>query len=128
MVTATTRDIRVSVEAMYQPIYSKPLKHEYVFAYRITIENLGTEEVQLLRRHWRIWDSIGIWREVEGEGVVGEQPRLFPGETHQYVSGCPLNTAMGHMQGTFLMKRLADKEEFYAQVPKFELIAPFKVN
>jgi ApaG protein len=128
MVTATTHDIRISVEVIYQPAYSRPLKQEYVFAYRITIENIGFQSVQLLRRHWHIWDSIGHWREVEGEGVVGQQPILHAGDVHQYTSGCPLISDMGFMSGHFQMIRLDDRSLFQAEVPKFQLIAPFKDN
>ncbi len=129
METAITHDIRISVETIYQPAYSKPMKGEYIFAYRITIENIGHNTVQLLRRHWHIWDSNGVWREVEGEGVVGEQPILDPGDSHQYVSGCPLNTDMGYMFGSFLMQRLdGSNQEFSVIVPKFQLISPFKAN
>lgn len=128
METAITNDIRVSVEVIYQPAYSKPLKNEYVFAYRINIENLGIYTVQLLRRHWFIWDSNGVQREVEGEGVVGDQPRLEPGQNYQYVSGCPLVTDMGTMFGSYSMIRLGPGYEFEVVVPKFQMIAPFKNN
>lgn len=128
MVTATTHDIRISVEVIYQPGYSRPLKQEYVFAYRITIENIGFQSVQLTHRQWHIWDSIGHWREVEGEGVVGQQPILHAGEVHQYTSGCPLNSDMGFMFGHFEMIRLDDNSQFQAKVPKFQLITPFKGN
>ncbi len=128
METAITNDIKVTVEVIYQPAYSKPMKNEYVFAYRITIENLGLYTVQLLRRHWNIWDSNGISREVEGEGVVGDQPILEPGQSYQYVSGCPLVTDIGTMSGTFQMLRIDNKKEFKANIPKFQLITPFKNN
>jgi ApaG protein len=128
METAITNDIRVSVEVIYQPAYSKPLKNEYVFAYRINIENLGIYTVQLLRRHWYIWDSNGVQREVEGEGVVGDQPILEPGQNYQYVSGCPLVTDMGTMSGSYSMIRLGRDYEFEVAVPKFQMIAPFKNN
>ena len=128
MKTATTHDIRISVETIYQPMYSKPMKGEYVFAYRVTIENLGSRSVQLLRRHWQIWDSNGLWREVEGEGVVGEQPIIEPGEIHQYVSGCPISTDMGFMFGTFLMENIDSGKQFYVDIPRFQLISPFKDN
>ena len=128
MATSITNDIKVSVETIYQPTYSKPLKNEYVFAYRINIENLGNHTVQLLRRHWYIWDSNGIEREVEGEGVVGDQPVLEPGQSYQYVSGCPLVTDMGTMSGSFQMQRLDNGSFFDVEIPKFQLIAPFKNN
>ncbi|MCH2046514.1 MAG: Co2+/Mg2+ efflux protein ApaG [Saprospiraceae bacterium] len=128
METIITHNIEVSVETMYQPVYSKPLAHEYVHAYRITIKNLGLDTVQLLRRHWYIWDSNGIFREVEGEGVVGKQPVIESNESHQYVSGCPLRTDMGRMYGTFLMKKTTTDEEFTVDIPSFQLIPPYKNN
>lgn len=128
METAITHDIRISVETMYQPMYSKPLAKEYVHAYRITIENLGDQTVQLLSRHWYIWDSNGITREVQGDGVVGEQPILKPDGSHQYVSGCPIKTDIGKMYGEYTMKRLSDGVLFQVVVPTFYLIPPFKNN
>lgn len=128
MQTAITHDIRVSVETMYQSMYSKPLANEYVHAYRITIENLGSETVQLMYRHWYIWDSTTVIREVEGEGVIGIQPILEPQGLHQYVSGSPLRSDMGKMYGTFMMKRLSDDSEFEVVIPMFYLIPPFKYN
>src|SRR5690606_37381479 len=89
--------IMVNVEVFYQPEYSNPLQSEYMFAYRITLENYNSYPVQLLRRKWHIFDSNGLYREVEGEGVVGVQPVLHPGESYQYMSGCNLNTDMGKM-------------------------------
>lgn len=128
METCITEGIKVSVESFFQSTYSKPEEPRYVFAYRVTIENLGTQTVQLLRRHWIIFDSIGAVREIEGEGVIGKQPTLKPGDTHQYMSWCPLTTGMGKMHGTFLMIRKPGSEEFYVNIPEFELVAPFKLN
>jgi len=128
MQTATTKGIRVSVEVMYQPAYSKPLRQEFVYAYRITIENLRTFPVQLLRRHWHIWDSAHLWREVEGEGVVGEQPIILPETAYQYVSGCHLHSEIGEMHGFFTMLQPQDDTTFEVQVPHFQLVAPFKYN
>ena len=85
MVTATTHDIEIRVETSFQPDYSVPNSAENIFAYRITITNKGHFTVQLLRRHWFIYDGPRVVREVEGEGVVGETPILAPGEQH--VSG-----------------------------------------
>ncbi|MFK7798521.1 MAG: Co2+/Mg2+ efflux protein ApaG [Aureispira sp.] len=126
--TAITHDIRVSVETMYQSMYSKPLANEYVHAYRITIENLGEDTVQLLQRHWFIWDSTNTLREVEGDGVIGVQPVLEPNELHQYVSGSPLQADIGKMYGTFSMKNLSTDEVFEVVIPMFYLIPPFKYN
>jgi ApaG protein len=123
-----TRGIKVSVETSYQPAYSRPLEMKYIFSYHILIENLSTETVQLLRRHWYILDSTGVVREVEGEGVIGKQPILQPGESHEYASWSPLMTELGKMSGTYLFVRPADGEQFEVEIPEFQLIAPFKLN
>lgn len=123
-----TRGIKVSVETFYQPAYSHPLEMKYIFSYHITIENLSSETVQLLRRHWYIYDSNGVIREVEGEGIIGKQPILQPGESHQYASWSPLMTEMGKMYGTYLFARDSDGEQFRVKIPEFQLLAPFKLN
>ncbi len=123
-----TKGIKVSVETFYQPAYSRPLEMKYIFSYHIIIENLSDETVQLLRRHWFIYDSNGVIREIEGEGVIGKQPVLAPGETHQYASWSPLTTEMGKMYGTYLFQRQEDKEQFEVNIPEFHLLAPFKLN
>lgn len=128
MVAQITEGVKVSVETTYQPEYSNPANEHFMFAYKIQIENLGEYSVQLLRRHWVIFDSNGSKREVEGEGVVGLQPIIQPGQHHEYVSGCNLKTDMGNMQGTYQMKRLVDNELFEVKIPQFALIAPFKLN
>lgn len=128
MQTLTNNGIKVSVETFYQPAYSRPLEMKYIFSYHIIIENLSEDTVQLLRRHWYIFDSNGVIREVEGEGVIGKQPVLAPGETHQYASWSPLTTEMGKMSGTYLFKRQSDNKEFRVKIPDFQLLAPFKLN
>jgi ApaG protein len=120
--------ITISVETFYQQDYSNPLSHEYMFAYRITIENNNNFPVQLLRRHWFIFDSHGAYQEVEGEGVVGTQPVIQPSEHYQYISGCNLRTDMGRMHGMYLMKNLNTQKLFEAKIPAFELYAPAKSN
>lgn len=128
MVAQITEGVKVSVETTYQPEYSNPANEHFMFAYKIQIENLSDYSIQLLRRHWLIFDSNGTKREVEGEGVVGVQPVIEPGQLHEYVSGCNLKTDMGTMQGTYQVKRLVDDELFDVQIPEFNLIAPFKLN
>ncbi len=120
--------VEVSVETFYQPDYSNPLSSEYMFAYRITIDNHNNFPVKLFRRHWHIFDSNGSYREVEGEGVVGIQPMLVPGERYQYVSGCNLRTELGKMHGCFTMENLDNQETFEVNIPLFEMIVPFKMN
>ena len=120
--------VQVSVDTFYQPDYSNPLQSEFMFAYRITLENHNSFPIKLHRRNWQIFDSNGTHREVEGEGVVGVQPILKPGETYQYVSGCNLRTEMGKMKGTYQMENLNNKQMFEVDIPAFEMIVPMKNN
>lgn len=128
MPTAITNDVRVTVETAYQPNQSNPIDSEYMFAYRITIENTGENTIQLLRRHWFIIDSNGQKKEIEGEGVVGEQPVLEPGEVHRYISGSNLGSEMGKMYGTYLFEKQVDGEKFKVKIPEFILSTPFRLN
>jgi ApaG protein len=128
MDTKTTEGVKVTVTTNYLPDYSSPVQQHYVFAYKINIENNSEFTVKLLRRHWYIHDATGVVREVEGEGVVGQQPVLEPGESHEYVSGCNLKTGMGKMRGTYLMERMVDGKQFNATIPEFVLIVPYKLN
>ena len=128
MANKISEGMEVSVETFYQPDYSNPISGEYMFAYRITIENHNGFAVKLHRRHWHIFDSNGSSREVEGEGVVGVQPILHPGERYQYVSGCNLRTEMGKMYGTYTMENLNNKKTFEVNIPVFEMIVPFKMS
>jgi ApaG protein len=128
MVTEITRGIKVVVETEYQPSYSSPSQYHYVFTYKITIENQSDFTIQLKRRHWHIHDAGFTVREVEGEGVVGQQPVLEPGETHQYVSGCNLKSGLGKMVGTYQMERVVDGAFFEVNVPEFVMIAPLRLN
>lgn len=128
MVSMISEGVKVSVETFYQQDYSNPLQQEFMFAYRITIENHNPFPVKLQSRHWHIFDSDGSRREVEGEGVVGMQPTISAGEEYQYVSGCNLHTEMGRMHGAYTMENLHSKEEFDVNIPAFEMVAPFKYN
>lgn len=128
MVQQVTEGVSITVETFYQAAQSNPLNSEYLFAYRITIENLSSMPVKLLSRHWYIFDSSGSHREVEGEGVVGHQPIIEPSGSYQYVSACNLRTDMGKMHGTYTMENLYNKKLFKVNIPEFQLIAPFKDN
>jgi len=128
MIQQVTEGVSVTVETFYQPAQSNPIASEYLFAYRITIENLSTMPVKLLRRHWFIMDSNGTYREVEGEGVVGQQPVIEPGGSHQYISACNLRSDMGKMSGNYQMENLYNKRLFKVEIPEFQMIAPFKMN
>ncbi len=128
MITQTTQGVKISVESFFQQDYSNPVNFEFMFAYRITIENTSPHAVKLLKRHWHIFDSIGEFKEVEGVGVVGKQPLLQPGEYHQYISGCSLKSEIGRMSGDYLMQRVDDGKLFRVIIPEFELVAPLKLN
>lgn len=128
MDTIITAGIRVSVETYYQEKHSSPADHRYVHAYRITIQNESEHTVQLLRRHWYIRDAESLLREVEGEGVIGQQPVLEPGESHQYVSWTHLLTDIGKMWGSYTMVRLVDESVFLVRIPEFTLVVPARLN
>ena len=128
MASKISEGMEISVDTFYQPDYSNPISGEYMFAYRITLENRNDFPVKLHRRHWHIFDSNGSYRDVEGEGVVGVQPTLQPGERYQYVSGCNLRTEMGKMHGTYMMENLNNKKTFEVNIPAFEMIVPFKMS
>ena len=123
MYIATTRSIRISVEPFYVADQSEPESARWVFGYRVRIENQGRETVQLMTRHWQITDGRGRMVEVRGEGVVGEQPLLEPGEAFQYTSGTPLPTPTGIMAGSYQMVT-GDGERFDVTIPAFSLDAP----
>jgi ApaG protein len=120
---AETRGIVVRVSVSYLPEQSEPQRGRWFWAYHIRIENEGATTVQLLTRHWIITDGRGARHSVEGEGVVGEQPLIEPGASFDYVSGCPLSTPTGSMQGTYHMIG-EDGAAFDVAIPKFALTAP----
>ncbi|SJN21807.1 ApaG protein [Sphingobacterium sp. JB170] len=99
-----------------------------MFSYQITIENMSEFTIQLVNRHWDIYDTSGELRTIDGEGVVGLQPVLAPGEEHQYVSGCNLSSEIGYMKGSYEMVKQVDGSIFEVEIPRFELIATFKLN
>ncbi|GAA0321119.1 Co2+/Mg2+ efflux protein ApaG [Sphingomonas oligophenolica] len=120
---AETRGVIVRVSVSYLPEQSEPRRGRWFWAYHIRIENEGPMSVQLLTRHWIITDGRGARHSVEGEGVVGEQPMIQPGASFDYVSGCPLATPTGHMQGSYHMLG-EDGSAFDVEIPKFALVAP----
>ena len=127
MEEAVTDGIQVQVEAFYLDSHSVPEEEHYVFTYRICLKNLSQRTVQLLRRHWIITDSTGEINEVQGDGVVGEQPVLVPDEEYEYTSGSQLKSPVGTMQGTYQMTT-TDGEEFDVVIPCFTLAVPGKIN
>ncbi|HEX6611939.1 MAG TPA: Co2+/Mg2+ efflux protein ApaG [Hyphomicrobiaceae bacterium] len=114
--------MRITVSPRYTPEHSDANEPRYLFVYHIRIENVGERTAQLLWRHWYIHDDVGGDTEVQGEGVVGEQPILAPGDVHEYESFCILQGRTGHMVGSYFFK-CPDGTEFEAEIPKFELSA-----
>lgn len=127
MSNAVTEGIRVTVRTTYVPEQSSPRDKRYVFAYTVRILNEGTVTAQLRTRHWIITDASGHVEEVEGDGVVGAQPTLRPGQHFEYTSGCVLRTPRGTMHGTYRMHR-ADGRVFDATIAPFDLALPTTLN
>ena len=122
---AVTRHVRVHVDCRFSPERSEPARREFFFLYTVRITNEGPESVQLLNRHWIITNAHGRIEEVRGPGVVGQQPQLAPGESFEYTSGCPLDTAFGSMRGTYELVALASQ----AKSERFDVeIAPFALR
>lgn len=127
MFAATTRQIRIEVAPTFEAERSDPARGLYYFSYRVRITNGGPETVQLLGRHWIISDGYGQIEEVRGDGVVGRQPTLQPGETFEYQSFCPLTTPTGSMRGTYSMVN-SRGETWDVQIPLFILAEPSRFH
>ena len=126
MSTQTTHDVKVSVEIFYQKNHTLP-EEKYFFAYRVHIENQSTVDIQIISRRWEIFDSSSDCRIVEGDGVMGKQPVIAPGQKHDYVSWCQLETEIGKMEGTYLIRN-EHNDFFRVRIPEFHLIAPYRLN
>lgn len=118
-----THEIKISVETLYLEQHSEPENNRFAFSYTITINNEGTHAAQLISRHWIITDANNAVQEVKGMGVIGEQPRILPGESYTYSSGSILQTQAGTMEGSYQMKT-DDGEEFDVAIPTFMLTTP----
>ena len=123
MYSSVTNSVRVTVKPLYLEEESDPERGRFFWAYAIEIGNEGSRSVQLLARHWRITDGNGQVEEVRGDGVVGEQPEINPGNSFSYTSGCPLSTPSGIMVGSYQMVG-ADGEIFSVDIPAFSLDLP----
>jgi ApaG protein len=121
--SATTGEVTVRVSVAFLPEQSEPGRGRWFWAYHVRIENDGSRTVQLVSREWTISDGRGGRHEVKGEGVVGEQPEIEPGGSFDYVSGCPLTTPTGWMEGSYNMVR-EDGRAFAVAIPRFPLVAP----
>lgn len=123
-----TNNVKIAVRVRYLPGDSKPEESYFLFGYSISIENLGHSPIQLLKRQWFIFDSIGEHREVAGPGVVGQQPVIGPGKIFKYESACNLRSEIGKMHGIFIMENLITQTAFQVDVPEFHLVSPGKKN
>jgi ApaG protein len=132
MATALTKGVKISVETTFRPDLTDAENQILFFNYAISIENQNPFKVQLLKRHWRIFDALNFVREISGEGVIGEQPVIEPGETHTYQSGCDLNSELGQMTGNYDFVILDEsnnpQDHFKVEVPVFKLEFPPKLN
>ncbi len=128
MVTQITRGIKISVTTSFEGTYFKNYKIHFAFSYEITIENYSKDSVQLISRHWEIFDSLNTMEVVDGEGVVGKKPVLKPGESHTYSSGCLLSSPFGAMRGHFNTINFTSTRNFRVIVPTFKLSAAFALN
>lgn len=115
-----SHDVSVEVKPVYLEDESSPVVHKHVFAYFIEIRNVGSQTIKLLKRHWEIKDSSGQDYEVDGEGVIGVQPTIMPGESHEYNSFCVLKSYYGSMQGYYTMER-EDGKLINVRIPRFLL-------
>lgn len=127
MSTAVTEGVKVTVHPEWLEEHSSPLSGRWVFAYTIQIDNGGEETVRLMGRRWLITDAHGNEQEVVGDGVVGEQPVITVGDSHEYTSFCPLPTPLGSMRGSFRMQR-PDGSTFEAEIAPFTLVVPNSLN
>lgn len=128
LITQVTAGIRVSVHTRYESRLSSQFASSHVFSYTITIENQTEFPVRLMRRHWFIFDSVGVYNEVEGAGVVGETPVIQPGQTYQYTSACDLKSTIGQMRGYYSMTRIYGNELIRVDIPSFQLAVPYTLN
>ena len=128
MVSQITSGVEVIVQTMYQEGYSVPEEHTHVFAYKIVIANHNDFTIQLLRRKWIVTNGLGETEIVEGDGVVGRQPILYRGDSHEYVSGCNLATTFGMMEGIYYFENKITHQIFEVYIPMFKLEAPFALN
>jgi ApaG protein len=126
--TAITQGVKVTAYPKYIPDESKPLEGRFFHAYRITIQNNSANTIQLLKRHWNIYDTIGGMRSIQGEGVVGETPVLKKGDTYSYTSCCPLSSSIGYMDGFFQFVDLQTENQFTVKIPHFDLLMPGVFN
>ncbi|MTG96941.1 MULTISPECIES: Co2+/Mg2+ efflux protein ApaG [Myroides] len=128
MITKVTKGVKISIKTAYEGSFYRKKKLSYAFTYEITIENHSDAIIQIDSRFWKIFDSTNGFEFVQGEGIVGQQPILYPDDSHTYRSGCVLESTMGTMEGNYTVNNLLDNSTFKVLIPRFQLIAPFSMN
>lgn len=128
MITQVTKGIKVSIQTTFEGTFFKNYKMHYAFGYTITIENQSKDTVQLVSRHWDVFDSLKEQETIDGEGVIGKKPVIKPGKSHTYSSGCLLASPIGAMKGHYNMMNLSTSQHIEVEVPTFKLAAPFALN
>lgn len=128
METLTTKGVVIEVNSMYRQTYCEGQDCQNIFSYQIHIINKNEFPIQVISRYWRITDSFGYVVEVNGEGIVGEQPIILPNSYYEYTSGCNLNAEMGTMEGKYICQNIINDEFFEVAIPKFLLCMPVKLN
>ncbi|MBS1647209.1 MAG: Co2+/Mg2+ efflux protein ApaG [Bacteroidetes bacterium] len=126
--SSITSGVEVSVQTQYSATHSKPHFGRYFFLYTISIKNKNNYSIQLLKRHWDIYDSTGEFNQLSGKGVVGVQPVIEPNQIYTYTSGCSFKSDAGKMSGFYTMLRLFDEKEFEIKIPEFVMILQAKLN
>ena len=128
MAIKISNSVKIEVRPKFNELQSDIEQNEFFFTYYVHISNLGNETIQLIQRKWDIVDSLGEHKFVTGEGVVGEQPVLLPGDTYEYFSGCLLKTGFGNMSGAYVFKVLQSGALFESESPEFTLQLPWVLN
>jgi ApaG protein len=128
MVSQITKGIKITVKTSFEGTYFKNYKIHFAFTYHISIENQSKDSVQLNSRHWEIYDALNHTETVDGEGVIGKNPVIKPGENYTYSSSCLLSSPIGAMKGYFNMINFTSTKSFKVEIPAFKLSAPFAIN
>ncbi|MDR0229462.1 MAG: Co2+/Mg2+ efflux protein ApaG [Flavobacteriaceae bacterium] len=128
IVRNSAKGIVVHVKQRYEGNFMKGESFRYAFSYRIKITNNTSKTIQIRKRYWNIVDALNITEVVEGDGIVGMQPILQPGDVHEYQSGCVLHSHFGMMYGYYTVLSVDDEVEFKVPIPRFKLVATFALN
>lgn len=128
MVQQVTKGIKISISTNFEGTHFENKMIYYVFSYTINIENQSNETVQLIRRHWDIFDSLNSLEVVDGEGVIGQKPILLPKQVHTYTSNCFLTSQVGSMKGHYYMVNFSTGKQFQVKIPTFQLVVPAVLN